>query len=61
MRLEQRGLAQATWGGATDNNRRARFFAITTAGRRLLAAETSEWTRMVNIIDALLSQRPGRH
>lgn len=59
MRLEQRGLAQATW-GATDSNRRARFYAITTAGRRQLAAEQSEWTRMVNIIDALLSQRPGR-
>ena len=59
MRLEQRGLAQATW-GATDSNRRARFYAITTAGRRQLADEKSEWTRMVNIIDALLSQRPGR-
>lgn len=59
MRLAQRGLAQATW-GATDSNRRARFYGITTAGRRQLAAEQSEWTRMVNIIDALLSQRPGR-
>jgi DNA-binding PadR family transcriptional regulator len=43
IRVERRGLVQATW-GSTDNNRKARFYAITTAGRRQLAAETSEWT-----------------
>ena len=38
MRLEQRGLLRATW-GVTDNNRKARFYAITAAGRRRLATE----------------------
>ncbi len=53
MRLEQRGFVRAKW-GITDNNRKARFYSITTAGRRQLAAERSEWDRMTSIIDALL-------
>jgi transcriptional regulator len=53
MRLEQRGLLRATW-GVTDNNRKARFYAITAAGRRRLAAERAEWDRMTSIIHALL-------
>ena len=36
MRLEQRGRVRATW-GVTDNNRRSRFYSITTAGRRQLS------------------------
>src|SRR5207249_3585887 len=42
MRLEQRGLVRGRW-GVTDNNRKARFYAITTAGRRQLDAEKMEW------------------
>src|SRR5919204_3517050 len=53
MRLEQRGLVRARW-GVTDNNRRARFYSITTAGRRQLSSEKSEWDRMASIIHALL-------
>jgi transcriptional regulator len=53
MRLEQRGLLKGTW-GTTENNRRARFYAITPAGRRELAAERSSWERMVGIMQALL-------
>jgi transcriptional regulator len=53
MRLEQRGLVRATW-GVTDNNRRARFYAITAAGRRRLATEKAEWDRMTAIIHTLL-------
>jgi DNA-binding PadR family transcriptional regulator len=52
MRLEQRGLLRARW-GTTDNNRRARFYSITAAGRRQLMTEQAEWNRMVAIIDAL--------
>ena len=52
MRLEQRGLLRARW-GTTDNNRRARFYSITAAGRRQLTAEQAEWKRMVAIIDAV--------
>jgi len=54
MRLEQRGLVRGTW-GLTDSNRRARFYAITAAGRRALAAERAEWTRMTSIMHTLLN------
>src|ERR671919_2035734 len=53
MRLEQRGLVHATW-GLTENNRKARFYAITAAGRRRLATEKAEWDRMTAIMHTLL-------
>ena len=55
MRLEQRGLVRAEW-GTTENNRRARFYAITDAGRCHLAAEKRSLDRMVSIIGALFEQ-----
>ena len=55
MRLEQRSFIGGTW-GLTDNNRRARFYAITAAGRRQLAVEKQEWNRTVTIMQALLSE-----
>src|SRR6266478_1753377 len=55
MRLEQRGLVRAKW-GVTDNNRKARFYAITAAGRRQLAAERAEWDRTASIIHSLLNE-----
>ena len=55
MRLEQRGLVQAEWGW-TENNRRAKFYAITAAGRRHLAAEKRSLDRMVSIIQALFQE-----
>lgn len=57
MRLEQRGLVRATW-GVTDSNRKARFYAITAAGRRRLDAEKAEWDRMTAIMHTLLHE-PG--
>jgi PadR family transcriptional regulator, regulatory protein PadR len=53
MRLEQRGLLRGTW-GTTENNRKARFYAITAAGRRQLAREREAWDRMAGIIHTLL-------
>ena len=53
MRLEQRGLVRGKW-GVTDNNRKARFYAITPAGRRQLATEKAEWDRMTSIIQTVL-------
>src|SRR5215471_3089038 len=53
MRLEQRGLLEARW-GTTDNNRRARFYELTRAGRRELARERQDWDRMTAIMQALL-------
>ena len=45
MRLEQRGRLRAAW-NVTDNNRKARFYVITAAGRRRLATGKAEWDRM---------------
>jgi len=53
MRLEQRGLLEARW-GTTGNNRRARFYELTRAGRRELAREKEDWERMTTIMQALL-------
>ena len=53
MRLEQRGLVRGAW-GATDTNRRARFYSLTAAGRRQLGKERESWDRMATIIHTLL-------
>jgi len=53
MRLEQRGLLRGTW-GTTDANRRARFYALTPAGRRELEKEKKAWDRMAAIMQSLL-------
>jgi len=53
MRLEQRGLMRGTW-RMTDSHRRARFYAITRAGRRRLAEEARAWDRMAAIMRAVL-------
>ena len=53
MRLEQRGLLRGKW-GITDNNRKARFYTLTPAGRRALANEKAEWNRTATIIQTLL-------
>jgi PadR family transcriptional regulator PadR len=42
LHLEQRGWIRASW-GVSENNRRARYYAITAAGRRRLAAEETRW------------------
>ena len=51
-RLEHQGWIAAEW-GASDNNRRARFYSLTRAGRRQLATEVSKWERLsagVNLV-----------
>jgi transcriptional regulator len=53
MRLEQRGLLRGAW-GTTDSNRRARFYAITAAGRRQLAIDREAWDRMSAIMQRVL-------
>jgi PadR family transcriptional regulator, regulatory protein PadR len=59
-RLEGRGYAGAEW-GITENNRRARFYTLTTAGRRHLRAETESWLRYTTTVTAILAvaARPG--
>jgi transcriptional regulator len=53
MRLEQHRWITSSW-GASENNRKARFYALTASGRRQLARETQSWERMAGIIGRLL-------
>jgi transcriptional regulator len=53
MRLEQRGFVRGEW-GVTENNRKARFYSITAAGRRQLAREKAEWDHTVSVMRAVL-------
>ncbi len=53
LRLEQKRWIKSAW-GTSDNNRRARFYSITAAGRRQLASETAVWARTVSIVSRLL-------
>jgi len=53
LRLEQKGWISSQW-GTSDNNRRARFYSITRAGRKQLAAEAQSWSRTVAMVNRLL-------
>jgi transcriptional regulator len=52
-RLEARGWVRAEW-GVSDNNRRARYYALTPAGRKQLQAETTQWELLSSTINAML-------
>ena len=53
LRLEQRGWIASKW-GTSENNRRARYYSLTRAGRRQLEREAEDWNRMAAIIARLL-------
>jgi PadR family transcriptional regulator PadR len=53
LRMEQEGWISSRW-GASEKNRKARFYAITAAGRRQLAKETEDWRRMSSTIERFL-------
>jgi PadR family transcriptional regulator, regulatory protein PadR len=53
-RLEHQGLIAADW-GHSENNRRAKYYTLTTAGRRRLRDETAGWNRLVSAISAALN------
>ena len=53
-RLEGRGLVDAEW-GVSENNRKVRFYRLTTAGRQRLRAETATWMRYTRTVTAILS------
>ena len=57
-RLEQQGLLDAEW-GTSENNRRAKFYRLTSAGRARLRQETSEWGRFARAMGAALRARPA--
>ena len=54
-RLEHQGWIKAEW-GASENNRRARFYALTTAGRRQLAVEVTKWERLSAGVNFVLAR-----
>ncbi len=53
-RLEQQGLIAAEW-GASENNRQAKFYELTRAGRKQLADETRNWERMSGAVARILN------
>jgi len=53
VRLEQKGWIKGSW-QKTENNRDAKFYAITKAGRRALDKETARWRRLVGLVEKLL-------
>jgi PadR family transcriptional regulator, regulatory protein PadR len=57
LRLEQKGWIASEW-GTSENNRRARFYSITRAGKKQLSAETENWDRMVAMVKRLLESEP---
>ena len=54
LRLEQRGWIDSEW-GTSENNRRAKYYSLTRAGRKQLSAETASWERMSAIMARLLA------
>jgi PadR family transcriptional regulator, regulatory protein PadR len=58
LRLEQRGWITSKW-GASDNNRKAKFYSLTRAGRKQLVAEAKSWERMTALMARLLGDTEG--
>jgi len=59
LRLQQQGWIASEW-GASENNRKARFYSITRAGRKQLARETENWARISGVIGRVLSLAPEK-
>jgi len=58
LRLQQRGWITSKW-GASDNNRRARFYSLTKSGRKQLTAEEASWERTAALMARLLAGTQG--
>jgi transcriptional regulator len=56
LRLEQKGWIVSEW-GASEKNRRARFYSITPSGRKQLAEQTESWSRTVAMVSRLLTDQ----
>jgi transcriptional regulator len=54
QRLEQRGLIDSAW-QVTENNRRAKYYRLTAAGRRAVGQETANWRRYVMAVEQILA------
>lgn len=58
LRLEQKGWITSEW-GVSENNRRARYYSLTKAGKKQLAREIESWERMAGIVARLLQGNEG--
>jgi transcriptional regulator len=58
-RLERRGWIKGEW-GESENNRRARFYSLTTAGKRQLKSETAKWTDMAAVVAGILDKKADK-
>lgn len=58
QRLEDRKWINAKW-GVSENNRKARFYSLTSKGREQLAQKTNEWQRLTRAMGLILSGQPG--
>jgi transcriptional regulator len=56
LKLELEGAIQSDW-GTSENNRRARFYRLTPAGRRRLVAETRQWEQTTALVDRFIAAR----
>ena len=59
LRLQQRGWISATW-GTSENNRKAKFYAINQAGRKQLGREAENWDRISGAVGRVLALAKGR-
>ena len=57
-RLERRGWVESEW-GLSENNRRAKYYALTAEGRKALRAESSSWTRFAQAVGTVLGASEG--
>lgn len=57
-RLERQGFLETEW-GVSENNRRAKYYTLTSRGRAQLQDEERSWTRLVEAIGTVLKARPG--
>ena len=55
VRLQNRGWIDAEW-GTSDNNRKAKFYSITEAGQKQLAADTAYWNRLADVMGRMFAQ-----
>jgi len=59
LRLRQKAWISAAW-GASENNRKAKFYAITRSGRKQLAREAADWERISGVVGRVLGLATGR-
>ncbi len=59
VRLQQREWISAEW-GTSDNNRKAKYYALTRAGRRQLVKEEAYWHRLAGVMEKMLAMSPDR-